>query len=173
MLNRRLLRIKVLQIIYAHTFSNEKPVFESEKELLFSDGKSHELYLLILELLTDIAHQAKLKAELIENREVTDRSDALKYNQLADNKLISAIASNREFKSKIKNTGQTWNDNLTLVKDFLSQTIESPFFARYIENPETSFALDKKLALNIISDILPLRYVSSFKYLKCPSRVIK
>ena len=50
MLNRRLLRIKVLQIIYAHTFSNEKPVFESEKELLFSVGKSHELYLLILEL---------------------------------------------------------------------------------------------------------------------------
>jgi transcription antitermination protein NusB len=165
MLNRRLLRIKVLQIVYAHTFSSEKPVFESEKELLFSAGKSHELYLLILELLTDIAHQAKLKAELIENREVTDRSDAIKYNRLADNTLIAAISSNREFKSKIKSSGQTWNDNLTLVKDYMNQIFESSFFNKYIENEEPTFILDKKLALYIISDIIPLNE-SLFNYIE-------
>jgi len=165
MLNRRLLRIKVLQIVYAHTFSSEKPVFESEKELLFSAGKSHELYLLILELLTDIAHQAKLKAELIENREVTDRSDAIKYNRLADNTLIAAISSNREFKSKIKSSGQTWNDNLTLVKDYMNQIFESTFFNKYIENEEPTFILDKKLALYIISDIIPLNE-SLFNYIE-------
>jgi len=165
MLNRRLLRIKVLQIVYAHTFSKEKPVFESEKELLFSVGKSHELYLLIIELLTDIAHQAKLKAELIENREVTDRSDAIKYNRIAENLLIKAISTNREFKARIKHSGQTWNDNITLVKDYLNQVFESSFFNRYIDNSEKSFAQDKKLALHIISDIIPLSE-SLFNYLE-------
>jgi len=165
MLNRRLLRIKVLQIVYAHTFSKEKPVFESEKELLFSVGKSHELYLLILELLTDIAHQAKLKAELIENREVTDRSDAIKYNKLANNAVITLINSNREFKSKIKNSGQTWNDNLTLVKDYLAQVFESTFFSNYIESDDNSFAAEKKLVLSIISDIIPLNE-SLFNYIE-------
>ena len=164
MLNRRLLRIKVLQIVYAHTFSNEKPIFETEKEILFSVGKSHELYLLIFELLLDIAHQAKLKAELIENREVTDRSDAVKYNRLAENALIKMIDSNREFKRKIQNSGQTWNDNIVLVKDYLSQIIESSFFAKYLEGTN-SFAEDKKLVLTIISDIIPLNE-SLFNYLE-------
>ena len=164
MLNRRLLRIKVLQIVYAHTFSNEKPIFETEKEILFSVGKSHELYLLIFELLLDIAHQAKLKAELIENREVTDRSDAVKYNRLAENTLIKMIDSNREFKRKIQNSGQTWNDNIVLVKDYLSQIIESSFFAKYLEGTNL-FAEDKRLVLNIISDIIPLNE-SLFNYLE-------
>jgi len=164
MLNRRLLRIKILQIIYAHTFSNEKPIFETEKELLFSVTKSHELYLLIFELLTDIAHQAKLKAELIENREVTDRSDAVKYNRLADNKVIEIISSDKDFKRKIQSSGQTWNDNITMVKDYLNQVIESTFFNKYLETEE-SFAADKKLALAIISDILPLSE-SLFSYIE-------
>jgi N utilization substance protein B len=164
MLNRRLLRIKVLQIVYAHTFSVEKPIFETEKELLFSVEKSHELYLLIFELLLDIAHQATLKGELIENREVTDRSDSVKYKRLAENKIIQIIDSNREFKRKMLSSGQTWNDNISLVKDYLNQIIESDFFTKYIEE-ESSFASDKKLILTIVSDIIPLNE-SLFAYIE-------
>ncbi len=155
MLSRRLFRIKILQIVYAHHLSTEKSLKDSEKELLFSVTKSHELYLLLLQLLVDVAHQANLKAELIENREVTDKSDAVKFHKLANNEVINALSHNRDFQKKISGTKQSWNDNIALVKDFMNQIIESDIYREYLEK-ESSFKADKAMALSIISDFFPL-----------------
>ena len=91
---------KRFRIVYAHHLSTEKSLKDSEKELLFSVTKSHELYLLLLQLLVDVAHQANLKAELIENREVTDKSDAVKFHKLANNEVINALSHNRDFQKR-------------------------------------------------------------------------
>ena len=155
MLNRRLLRIKVLQIVYSHIFNNEKPLNESEKELLFSIEKSHELYLHFIGLLLDIAHQASLKAELIENREVTDRGEAIIYKRIAENKIITKLTADKEFARKYKKTGQSWNENLTLVKELLNITIESEFYKKYLQQQDT-FSSDKICILAIVSEIFPL-----------------
>ena len=48
MLNRRHLRIKVLQILYAFFQSEEKDALKAEKELFKSIDKMYELYLYFL-----------------------------------------------------------------------------------------------------------------------------
>ena len=48
MLNRRHLRIKVLQALYAFTQSDNKSLKAGEKELLHSIDKMYDLYILYL-----------------------------------------------------------------------------------------------------------------------------
>ena len=54
MLNRRHLRIKVLQALYAWNQSSEKSVVRSEKEFLKSLAKIEELYVLLLLYVVEI-----------------------------------------------------------------------------------------------------------------------
>jgi len=141
--------------LYANHKSAYKTIQDSEKELLFSVGKSHDLYLLVLALLVDIAHQAGLKAELVENREVNDKSDAVKYAAIANNTVVKAIASNRDLQKKLTTGGLIWNDNILLVKEYMQQIVESLIFNKYLDKPKT-LTNDKKFVLDVTTDIIPL-----------------
>jgi len=164
MLNRRLLRIKTLQVLYAYQKTAYKSIADAEKELLASVDKSYELYLLMLELFFDIAHQAGLRAELIGNRIINDRSESLKYTPLANNAVANLIGENRELQRRLTASTLSWNDNIPLVKDYMSQIIESEFYQEYITG-EQNFANDKKLALTVVTDIFPLNE-SLYSYLE-------
>mgnify|MGYP001806070517 CR=1 FL=1 len=155
MLNRRLLRIKTLQILYAYYKSAYKSIADAEKELFYSVEKSYELYLMVLQILPEIAHQAFLKADIIEQRIVLEKSDAIKYKRLANNHIINSIVENKELRNKLEKCSLNWNDNQKLMRDFMATVIESEIYVQYLLEPQT-FAGDKKIALYIITDVLPV-----------------
>lgn len=154
MLNRRLLRIKTLQILYAYYKSAYKTIFDAERELFHSVEKSYELYLLLLEMLPEISHQAFLRADLMEQRISLEKSEALQYKPLANNAICKFLEENKLFQAKLQKHSLNWQDNMKLVRDFMAQTIESDIYKEYIKEPQT-FAGDKKIALFIITDLLP------------------
>ena len=51
MISRRLLRIKILQILYAHFNTKSQGIAKSEKDLLFSIQKAYDLYYYLLLLI--------------------------------------------------------------------------------------------------------------------------
>ena len=54
MISRRIIRTKVLQIMYAHVSTPEKTIKQSEQELHFSIQKTYDLYHLLFDLLITI-----------------------------------------------------------------------------------------------------------------------
>ena len=54
MINRILIRSKVVQIAYSYFLTKDKTVMEAEKELFFSFEKSYELYHLLLTLMVEL-----------------------------------------------------------------------------------------------------------------------
>ena len=63
MLNRRHLRIKVLQQLYAYTQGDNQNYVAAERELLNSINRMYELYVLYLLILPEIARQSSIKIE--------------------------------------------------------------------------------------------------------------
>ena len=51
MINRELIRLKVVQLVYAYYRNDGKTIETAQKELLFSLGKAYELYEYLLLLL--------------------------------------------------------------------------------------------------------------------------
>jgi len=68
MLSRRLLRIKVMQILYAFFQQEKNDIQTSEKELLHSIFKAYELYHYLMLLILDIKAYAEEKIELGKNK---------------------------------------------------------------------------------------------------------
>ncbi|MCF0159291.1 MAG: transcription antitermination factor NusB, partial [Bacteroidaceae bacterium] len=54
MINRALIRIKIVQIIYAYYQNGNKNIDSAEKELLFSLSKAYDLYNFLLLLIVAI-----------------------------------------------------------------------------------------------------------------------
>ncbi|NBR16006.1 MAG: transcription antitermination factor NusB, partial [Crocinitomicaceae bacterium] len=63
MLNRRHLRIKVLQILYAFFQSGEVDVLKAQNELLLSVERMYDLYLYLLLTLPEVKSAAATKIE--------------------------------------------------------------------------------------------------------------
>ena len=63
MINRILIRSKVVQIAYSYFLTKDKTVMEAEKELFFSFEKSYELYHLLLTLMVELTDTQVARVE--------------------------------------------------------------------------------------------------------------
>ena len=63
MISRRLIRIKVLQVLYSYFQSDESSFSKFEQQLFFSIHKSYDLYHYLMLLIIEISDFAKIRIE--------------------------------------------------------------------------------------------------------------
>ena len=68
MVNRVLIRIKVVQILYSYYLKKSNDLAAAEKELIFSLNKSYELYHLLLLLLIALTREEQLRIDTAKNK---------------------------------------------------------------------------------------------------------
>lgn len=66
MINRSLIRLKVIQLLYAYYQNGGKTVESMEKELLFSLAKAYDLYNYLLMLIVEVT---KYGRQVVEHQE--------------------------------------------------------------------------------------------------------
>lgn len=97
MINRELIRIKVVQLTYAYYQNGNKNIEAAEKELLFSLSKAYDLYNYLLALIVAITKESRRYLEIAQakaKREGTPMpSQKFAYNrfalQLEENKMLN------------------------------------------------------------------------------------
>jgi transcription antitermination protein NusB len=153
MLNRRILRIKVLEILYA-SFKKEESLSKAEKELLFSIEKIEELFLMLMLLLDDITHHAKKVMEIRKEKRFASEEERHPNMRFVENRVTKLICSNPLFKKKINEKKISWTKYPELIRG-LYQTLESSeVFDIYMNKKTDSFRNDKRIAIFLFSDIL-------------------
>ena len=87
MINRELIRIKVVQLTYAYYQNGSKNIDAAEKELIFSLSKAYDLYNYLLALIVGITHESRRHLEVAQSRaqrEGTEMpSQRFAYNRFA------------------------------------------------------------------------------------------
>ena len=116
MLNRRFLRIKVMQALYAF-FQHEKAnTALFEKDLYKSLDKIHELYLSILALLCDLHHVSLMVIDEKKNKRLPVEEDLNPNLKFARNKLLISIVENKELQSQLEKKKISWQNDFDLVR---------------------------------------------------------
>jgi len=154
MTSRRLIRIKVLQLLYAYSKREDISIAETENELLHSIQKSSELYHLILLLFSDIRHKAYLKIEGKRNKITATEEEKNPNTKFISNKIFELLENNKKFKAELKAEGVTWIKNPEIIEHFYNRIIESPIYEAYMSNSEKSFKEDKDFILEIFKNII-------------------
>ena len=151
MLNRRHLRIKVLQILYAYFQTEDRDSHRSEKELWRSIEKMYDLYLFYLLTFGELVAFAEKRIEERQNKVRPTKEDINPNRKFADNRVFRHLMNNSDLKKqsdfyKINWVGGLEND---LMKKLFLQITETELYHDYMNNGQNSFEDDRQFALNL------------------------
>lgn len=155
MLNRRHIRIKVLQSVYALLISKSTNLDSALKFLYLNVNKLYELYILQLNLLVELQKFAKNRYEVSKKNRVSAIDSKLGYEHFIENKLIKKIVTSTSLNEYIFNKDlKNWSDNLEYVQLIWNEILVSDEFKKYSENPISDFQDDKQFILSIYKTII-------------------
>ncbi|MEI6748419.1 MAG: hypothetical protein WCM93_04585 [Bacteroidota bacterium] len=98
MLSRRLLRIKVLQALYAHFISENDRIDIGERQLFVSIDKLYELFMYQLSLLAEITDFERQRMEEAKSKFLPTAEELNPNTRFTDNRFIGQLVKNRDFK---------------------------------------------------------------------------
>lgn len=152
MLNRRYLRIKVMQALYAYFQSDANDMSKSERDLLQSIDKVHELYVYLLTLLTELTFQAGKIIEEAKSKKLPTQSDLSPNTKFIDNLLIKKINDNKQLVREVANRKVSWQAEGELVRKILTNIKSTELYQAYMSIGERSFEVDKKFIIDIYKE---------------------
>ena len=154
MISRRLLRIKILQILYAHFNTDEPSIVKSEKDLIFSIQKAYDLYYYLLLLIIAVRRYAETRIELARNKKLPTYGDLHPNTRFVENEVILQIEKNKSFNQYLNEHKMSWVNHPELIKNLYNKLTESSYYQKYMEYPKNSYARDRQLLVDFFSSEL-------------------
>ena len=129
MINRVLIRIKIIQIVYAYYQNGSKNLDAAEKELLFSLSKAYDLYNYLLMLMVAVVNYAQRK---LDSRLQLDETTKAKLTALVENKFLRQLEVNKQLVEYVSNQKRTWDNDSSVVKNLFDTIFTSEIFNDYL-----------------------------------------
>ena len=155
MVNRRHIRIKVLQSVYAILQSNSDDLAKEEKFLQFSVKKATDLYVLQLQLLVEVRNLAKEHLEIKKKKHLAtaeDKNPSLKFIQ---NQAIQAIENSTDLNEYVSSRKiENWKNDREYVRVIWDKIQENDTYKDYLSAKETNFKNDKVFLMQIFKEVI-------------------
>jgi N utilization substance protein B len=151
MLNRRHLRIRVLQFVYSWNKSKDTDIVKVEKQFLKSLEKVEELYTLLLLILVEVRDFAEDFQEDAKKKKLPSDEDLNPKTKFIDNLFIQKLKDDTSLMSKANELKLSFSDSRSLIKAIYLDVIKTPLYENYMSEEETGFDVDKKFILKLFS----------------------
>jgi len=154
MLNRRHLRVKVLQSLYAFHQSNTKEIKVHEKFLLHSIDQVFEMYIWMLSLINEVVDYTSRDAEERANKHLPTADDLNADVKLLSNKFILSLVKNKEYLAAVKKYKVEWSFDPELAKSLFDTLKAAPDYAEYLAKTDDSIQSDKDIIKFIFKKVI-------------------
>lgn len=153
MLNRRFLRIKVLQALYAYIESGETNINNGIKNLLESIDKLYELFIWQLSFLVETKRYAENKITENKHKYIPTYEDLHPNLKYVNNRLLNLIEDNIDFKKQEAALKINWaDDHQDVVKKYYAMMKDTQEYKKYMAAKTDSFAEDRKFIVTMITN---------------------
>lgn len=153
MLNRRFLRIKALQEIYAYHQSNDANLAQAERHLLDSVNKLHCLFIYQLSFWVEVKRFAEMRFEENKKKNFPTEEDLNPNLKFVNNRIINALENNRDLMRLEEGYKINWADYRDdFIRSFYNRMQEYPEYQEYMNNGKDGFADDKDFLVAIIDN---------------------
>ncbi len=144
MINREIIRIKIVQLTYAYYQNGNKNIDSAEKELFFSLSKAYDLYNYLLALIPAVTKEAGRRLEVAQARArregLAEPSRKFVFNrfalQLEENKALADFLSTQKF---------NWDDAAATISQLFETIESSEIYQEYMKSKEDNYDADREL----------------------------
>lgn len=145
MLNRRHLRIKVLQILYAYFQSKEENFRKTEIELMQSVERIHDLYIYLLLTFSEIKNISENRMEDLKKKIRPTEEDLNPNLKYVNNELVRMLEENKELRTLSEERKVNWvgDETQEMFRKIYLQIKDSETYIDFMNNEQTGFEEDK------------------------------
>lgn len=145
MINRVLIRLKVVQIIYAYYQNGGKNLDTAEKELFFSLSKAYDLYNYLLLLMIELTKYANKRIDVAKNKMVPTKEELAPCMKFVENKFIAQLEMNKQLTGFVSTQKKTWDNEPEFIKELFEKICESDIYKDYMSAKESTYDDDREL----------------------------
>ena len=154
LINRVLIRLKIVQIIYAYYQNGGKNLDTAEKELFFSLSKAYDLYNYLLLLMVEVTKQANKKLNAAKNKLIPTKEELFPNTKFVENRFIAQLEVNKQLLDFAGNQKKTWENEADFVKSLCEQIMESDIYKEYMASETSSYEEDREVWRKIYKKII-------------------
>ncbi|WP_372746021.1 transcription antitermination factor NusB [Lutibacter sp.] len=155
MINRRHIRVKVMQSVYALLQSKSDNLNKEEKFLYASIDKMYDLYVLILCLLVEVRDMEKNHIEISKKKFLATPQELNPNTKFINNqvfRLLDESVSLNEY--LVDNNLNYWKLDSEYINEILRLIKESAMYASYMKTEESTFKEDLAFIENVFKEII-------------------
>ena len=154
MLNRRHLRVKVLQSLYAFHQTSAVNIKQQEKSLLQSIDQVYEMYIWMLSLISEVVGYADMDANERANKHLPTADDLNANLKILTNRFTISLNQNKEFLAGIKKYKVEWSFEPELVKTLFTNLKGAPEYQEYLDKTGDTIQTDKDIIKFIFKKVI-------------------
>jgi N utilization substance protein B len=154
MLNRRFLRIKVMQALYSFFQHEKADITLFERELFKSLDKIYELYLSVLALVIDLHHVAMLMVDESKNKRLPNEADLNPNLKFVNNSLLISLTENQDLKKAIEKRKISWQNDFDVVRKLFNEIKNGELYIAYQESEVNTVEEDRNFIVSLITEHL-------------------
>ncbi len=145
MINRVLIRLKVVQIVYAYYKNSGKSLKAAEDEVFFSLSKAYDLYLHLLLLMPAVTHYAADRIAFNSRKLRPTESDLNPNLKFVNNRFVAQLRCNEQLSKFAEKSKLNWVDHSDFLRRLLDTIEASDTYKEYMQSAEDSYTLDREL----------------------------
>lgn len=151
MLNRRFLRVKALQELYAYHQSHESNLSAAERRLLDDVDSLYELFIYQLSFWVEVKRFAEQRIEENKKKNFPTEEDLNPNMKFVNNRVLNVLEQNNHLIRLEQSYKINWaNDRDDFIRAFYGKLVEYPEYQEYMNNGKDSFDDDKKFLITIV-----------------------
>lgn len=146
MINRELVRLKVVQLVYADYKNGGKSMDDAMKELAYSLQQSYDLYHYLLLLITEVTDYARMRYDTLNERLKAVGQEDKTDEGFVNNRFAAQLSANKQLeKFREKAKVHSWTENDDVIRRLYKDIVSSDFYAEYVRKPNKDYNDDREL----------------------------
>ena len=135
MINRELIRIKIVQLTYAYYQNGTNNLNKAENELVYSLSMSYSLYNYLLLLIVAVTREMRRRVEVGSSRAAREGLP-MPSNKFSENRFARQLEDNLMLQDFVEEQKLSWNDDIEFVRKICNIIEQSQIYQEYMAAEE-------------------------------------
>lgn len=155
MLNRRHIRIKVMQTLYASRGSESDDIKISERFLLQSLESMYDLFIAQLSLLIEVQNKSIDILDKTQKKLLATKEEKNPNSKFINNRVLVLLSSNESFSNAIEDQKENpWYLDFEYVDILFKSILKSDIYKEYMSTTTSTFKEDKAFVIDLFTEII-------------------
>ena len=154
MINRTLVRTKVVQTLFAHYSGVDHTALSARKTLLNKFSSTYSLYMMMLSFADELTTYAEEQISENQRRATVLHQTYIANRNFVNNRVAQQIFNNRRLRNYMENEHLTWDVGMSAIEITYKKLIDTPFYKEFMALQAPTYEDEKNLWRKIYSTLL-------------------